>query len=45
MDLKDKIIESRDAAHIELQQREEQQRKYGKDRLPPPMVEEARRLI
>ena len=39
MDLKDKIVESHDAAHAELQQREEQQRKYGKDRLPPPVVE------
>ncbi|HEX3762148.1 MAG TPA: hypothetical protein VHW23_25780 [Kofleriaceae bacterium] len=39
MELRDKIIESRDAAHAELQQREEQQRKEGTDRLPSPVVE------
>jgi hypothetical protein len=39
VDLKDKIIESRDAAHAELQQREEQQGTYGKDKLPLPVVE------
>ena len=39
MDLKDKLIESRDAAHAELQQREEQQREDGKDRLPSPVVQ------
>ncbi|HEX8114626.1 MAG TPA: hypothetical protein VF516_43145, partial [Kofleriaceae bacterium] len=39
MDLKDKIIESREAAHAELQQREERQRKDGKDSLPTPVVE------
>src|SRR5215475_2409557 len=38
VDLKDKIIESRDAAHAELQQREEQ-RESGNDRLPPKIVE------
>jgi hypothetical protein len=38
VDLKDKIIESREAAHAELQQREEQ-RKRGEDRLPLPVVE------
>jgi hypothetical protein len=39
VDFKDKIIESRDAAHAELQQREEQQRNHDKDRLPSPVVE------
>jgi hypothetical protein len=39
VDLKDKIIESRDAAHAELQQREEQQRKPSNDQLPLPVVE------
>jgi hypothetical protein len=38
VDLKDKIIESREAAHAELQQREDQ-RKRGEDRLPLPVVE------
>ena len=38
MDLKDKIIDSREAAHAELQQREEQ-RKHGEDRLPQPVAE------
>jgi hypothetical protein len=39
VDLKDKIIDSREAAHAELQQREERQRKDGKDSLPTPVVE------
>jgi hypothetical protein len=39
VDRKDKIIESREAAHAELQQREERQRKDGKDSLPAPAVE------
>jgi hypothetical protein len=38
VDLKDKIIESREAAHAELQQREEQ-RAHGEDQLPPAVVE------
>jgi hypothetical protein len=38
VDRKDKIIESREAAHAELQQREEQ-RARGEDRLPQPVVE------
>jgi hypothetical protein len=38
VDLKDKIIESREAAHAELQQREEQ-RMHGEDQLPPAVVE------
>jgi hypothetical protein len=38
VDLKDKIVESRDAVHVELQQREEQG-EHGKDRLPPRVVE------
>jgi hypothetical protein len=38
VDLKDKIIDSREAAHAELQQREEQCRR-GEDRLPLPVVE------
>jgi hypothetical protein len=38
VDRKDKIIESREAAHAELQQREEQ-RRHGEDRLPAPVVE------
>jgi hypothetical protein len=38
VDLKDKIIESREAAHAELQQREDQ-RMRGEDRLPQPVVE------
>jgi hypothetical protein len=39
VDRKDKDIESREAAHAELQQREERQRKDGKDSLPAPAVE------